>query len=245
MQPLVFVILRHAQTSAQDMLWKRCHASVQEFHPEIPIVVISDNCTYSIEGEYPNTSFITSEFPCAGEVLPYYYFLRHKWAERMVFLHDSMILIHPLNFTEINEYPIKFLWHFTIHCCDDNKVIVPLIKSLPNNAPLLIMYANTSAWDGCFGVASTIRLDFLQSLEEDYKLFSTVIQTVKNRDHRMAMERIFAVAVYTKYPFPRNRQSICGCIHDMPFRWTELNEQTLGILKNTYPYPIVKSWYGR
>jgi hypothetical protein len=246
MHSIIVVILRHARTPEQDVLWKRCHASVREFHPDIPIVVISDNSTYPLEEGYPNTTFITSEFPGAGELLPYYYFLQHKWAERMVFLHDSMMLIRPLNFAELEKYPVRFLWYFDNHQWDDNSVIVPFIQSLPNNAPLLAMHANTAAWDGCFGVASTIRLDFLEQLEKDYAFFTTLVHTVRTRDHRMAMERVFAIAVFTILPsLPRNEHSLCGRIHDMPFRWSELTAQKIEILKHTYPFPIVKSWHSR
>jgi hypothetical protein len=245
MDPLVIVILRHVRTAAQDLLWRRCMASVREFHPDIPIVVINDNCTIPITDTCHNTTFITSEFPGAGELLPYYYYLQHKWAEQILFLHDSMMLIRPLNVAELKKYPVRFLWHFSDHQWDDDSTIVPFLQSLPNNVDILAMHANKSAWDGCFGVASTVRLDFLQRLEEDHSFFTTLVRTVSTRDHRMAMERAFAVIVFAKTPFPRNEPSICGCIHDMPFRWSEMTPPKIEILKQIYPYSIIKSWHGR
>ena len=117
------VLLRHARTPDQDQLWKRCYASIREFHPDIHVVIISDNSTIPITDSLSNTTLIESEFPSAGELLPYYYFLKHHWANRIIFLHDSMLLIKPLNFAEIEKYPARFLWHFNNHQWDNDDVI--------------------------------------------------------------------------------------------------------------------------
>jgi hypothetical protein len=239
------VLLRHARTPVQDQLWKKCYASIREFHPDTPVIIISDNSTIPITDSLSNTTLIESEFPGAGELLPYYYFLKHHWTERIVFLHDSMLLIKPLNFAEIEKYPARFLWHFSDHQWDDDKVILPFLSELKNSETLVPMFRNKAAWDGCFGVASTITYNFLSQLNDKYDFFTQLTNRVRTRDHRMAMERAFAVAVFCEAPFPRNERSLCGCIHDMPFRWSTITEDKIATLKRIYPYSIIKTWHGR
>lgn len=245
MTTAIVLLLRHARTPAQDQLWKRCYASIREFHPDIPVVIISDNSTIPITESLANTTLIESEFPGAGELLPYYYFLKHHWTDRIVFFHDSMLLIKPLNFAEIEKYPVRFLWHFSDHQWDDDKVIQPLLAELKNCDGLLAMFRNKTAWDGCFGVASTITYEFLGMLNEKYGFFDILIRKVNNRDHRMAMERAFAVAIFCEAPFPRPERSLNGCIHDMSLCWSEMTPDKIATLKRVYPFSIIKSWHGR
>jgi hypothetical protein len=237
-------ILRHANTPDQDNLWKRCLASVLHFHNDIGIVIIDDNSTIPIE-ESSFYTIVKSEFSGAGELLPYYYYLKYKWSERMIFLHDSMLLTHPFDFDKIDKYPICYLWHFIIHNCDNRPLINRFLQILKNKDELISMFNNNKLWDGCFGVASTVRLDFLERFEEKYEFFSRLTPLVKTREDRMAMERVFSIAVFCEHPFPRNASSLCGCIHDMPFHWQEITAERIAHLTAHYPHSIIKTWCGR
>ena len=88
-QTTVFVILAHVRNETDDRLWRKCYKSVRKFYPKIPIVIIDDNSPLPVSADtLSNTSVIRSEFPGGGELLPYYYFLKYRWAKKMVFLHD-------------------------------------------------------------------------------------------------------------------------------------------------------------
>ena len=91
----VFVILRHLRTTRDNDLWISSYNSIRKFYTN-KIVIIDDNSAINtVDGKLVNTEVIKSEFNGAGEILPYYYFLKYKWADRMVFLHDSMFINRP------------------------------------------------------------------------------------------------------------------------------------------------------
>ena len=56
-----------------------------------------------------NTTIINSEFKKRGELLPYYYYLRHQFCKTAVILHDSVFLNQKMDFT-VNDY--KMIWDF-------------------------------------------------------------------------------------------------------------------------------------
>lgn len=76
-------------------------------------MIIDDNSTINtVNGKLVNTEVIDSEYNGAGEILPYYYFLQHKWADRMIFLHDSMFMNRHFTPNELDS-PIRFHWEFS------------------------------------------------------------------------------------------------------------------------------------
>jgi SAM-dependent methyltransferase len=120
---IVFVITRAIQVEQHKELWYRCYRSIRQFYKNIKIVIIDDNShlTDNRDAETLNTLFIKSEFPRAGEILPYYYFLKQKWADKMIVLHDSMFLAREFTDIELNG-SVKFLWHFSNHKWDDDQL---------------------------------------------------------------------------------------------------------------------------
>lgn len=81
-ETLVFVILTHAKDDKSRLLWKRAYDSIRKFYPEHTIVIIDDNSPHPTTYEgLKNVCMIRSEYPGAGELLPYLYFLRYQWAE--------------------------------------------------------------------------------------------------------------------------------------------------------------------
>lgn len=167
--PYVFVILSHVRNANDDKLWRRCYQSIKKFHPEAPIVIIDDNSRIPIsDNSLDNTILIRSEYPGAGELLPYHYFLTYKWAKKMVFLHDSMFLKRPFSNSELN-HSVKFLWHFQDHTWDDDQTINMLLAYLPHSADLInYNIQKKSQWNGCFGVVSIIDLNLLEQVESKY-----------------------------------------------------------------------------
>lgn len=107
----VFVILRNIQNAHDNDLWISSYNSIRKFYKN-KIIIIDDNSKINtVNGKLVNTDIIYSEWNGAGEVLPYYYFLQHKWADRMIFLHDSMFLHRRFTDSELDN-DIRFHWYF-------------------------------------------------------------------------------------------------------------------------------------
>ena len=74
----VFIILRHLRNIRDNDLWISSYNSIRRFYRN-KIIIIDDNSTVNtLNGKLINTEVIKSEFPGAGEILPYYYFLKNK-----------------------------------------------------------------------------------------------------------------------------------------------------------------------
>lgn len=233
----VFVILAHVQKAEDHALWQRCHTSIRQFYPEAPIVIIDDSSIQPLKGNLENTAFIRSAYPGRGELLPYYYFLKERWADKMIFLHDSMFLQRPFTEEEL-DHPIKFHWYFKNHEWDENQNIALLLERLN-------LFEETTSWYGCFGTASIIDLSLLEEVESKYNFTQALLPVVKSRSMRMALERVFAIVMFKERYVTKKECSNFGSIHDYPFAFKELNEKMLKVIQLHYPGAILKTWHGR
>jgi|GEM_PF-2040692 len=245
--PLVFVILTHVTDEKTASLWKKTHDSVREFYPTDPIVVIDDNSTIAPNAAgLKNVTVIRSEYPGAGELLPYIYFLKHQWADRMVFLHDSMYMVRPFSKEEVAPL-VKFHWHFSDHQWDGETPIEELLAKLKGfEEEGLIAFKRSEKWDGCFGVASLIHIDVLKDLKTRYGFPGRLKKSVNMRLHRMALERVFAILVTKAGYFEGQKTSNFGSIHEFPYAFhREVSEQDLQSISSKYSGAIIKTWHGR
>jgi hypothetical protein len=242
----VFVILCHIRDSKDDMLWRRCYLSIRQFYPNTPIVIIDDNSKIGFLDDIKlhNTIIIKSKYPGAGELLPYYYFLKYKWSDKMIFLHDSMYIKRPFTNSELS-HPLKFHWHFDKHAFDDDNKIDMLLANLRNSNKLINYNHQKSLWHGCFGVACLIDLHILKKIEYKYSLITSLIDKIKSRDDRMALERIFALILFKEGYVNQASCSNFGCIFDYPQAFQDVDEKILKHLELTYPGAILKTWHGR
>lgn len=242
----VFVILAHVRNEEDNKLWTRCYHSVREFYPKTPIIIIDDNSALPITNQgLENTTVIRSKYPCAGELLPYYYFLKNKWADKMIFLHDSMLLRRQFTHQELNV-PIKFHWYFDLHCWDDDTLINSLLSHLSYADELIDYNVNhKEAWNGCFGVASIIDLNVLEKVEKKYGLTGALKTVIKIRDQRSALERVFGIIMFKEKYVNKNNCANFGNIVQFPHYYSYINDQTVEELKQTYPGAILKTWQGR
>lgn len=242
---LVFVILTHVRSENENKLWKRCHASIREFYPDTQIVIINDNSKkFFLKKKLNNTVVIKSDYPGAGELLPYYYFLKYKWASKMVFLHDSMFLKRKFSDAEL-DHKIKFHWCFGDHSADDDMRIDALLGKLQYSDDLISYNHEKSLWNGCFGVTSIIDLSLLITIENKYGLTASLIDQIKCRNDRMALERIFAIVMFKEGSVTGADCSNFGSIFDYPGCWEKVGDNFLDYLKTTYPGAILKTWHGR
>jgi hypothetical protein len=246
----VFVILRNIRTVSDNDLWISAYNSIRKFYTN-KIVIIDDNSSINtVDGKLINTTVIKSEFNGAGEILPYYYFLQNKWADRMIFLHDSMFINRPFRPIEL-EGNIKFHWYFTSNGYDDYKKISNYISLLKNRSDVESFINNSNnQWYGCFGGASICNLDLLEILEENFALFKNLIFLMRSRKDREAFERLLGIVLFYMGEITKDQCSNYGDILKYPDAFKpELNinfETSAHILKQSnYDTAIIKVWRGR
>ena len=236
-----FIILRHVICSKTNEYWKECYTCIKRFYPKSRILIIDDNSNYSFVTNDPldNTMIIQSEFPKRGEFLPYYYYLKTKFCETAVMLHDSMFIKKYISFN-VNKY--KMLWDFhKRHIADSisfkhqNLMLYAL-----NNEKLNSFYnkKDIGIWDGCFGCMSVIKYDYLKLIDSEYRI-ACLIPYITCRDSRCAFERIIGCLLQINIKEP----SLFGSIFDY-CKWGLSYDK---YIKNEYSdhLPIIKVWSGR
>lgn len=245
----VFVILRHIRTTRDNDLWISSYNSIRKFYTN-KIIIIDDNSSLNtVDGKLNNTEIIKSEFNGAGEILPYYYFLKYKWADRMIFLHDSMFINRTFRDTEL-EGDIKFHWHFTGNNHDDYRKIINYILMLKNCTELQAFVTDPETiWFGCFGATTICNLSTIQYLEEEYKIFSSLVLSIRTRKDRETFERVFGIVLYYEGIFNNENCSNYGNILKYPGAFESENnnmETATHILRQKgYDSAIIKVWRGR
>jgi hypothetical protein len=244
----VFVILRHLRNVRDNDLWINSYNSIRKYYTN-KIIIIDDNSSVNtVDGKLVNTDVIKSEFNGAGEILPYYYFLKNKWADRMIFLHDSMFINRPFKDSEL-EGDVKFHWYFTSNGFDDYRKIISYISLLKNNLDLQD-YARDSEpkWLGCFGGGAICDLKTIEYLEKEYKLFNSLVFSIKTRKDRETFERILGIVLFYDGIVNENCSNF-GDIVKYPGAFESENnnyETASHILRQKgYDTAIIKVWRGR
>jgi hypothetical protein len=245
----VFVILRNLRTTRDNDLWISSYNSIRNFYTN-KIIIIDDNSSINtVDGKLDNTEIIKSEFNGAGEILPYYYFLKYKWADRMIFLHDSMFINRPFRDTEL-EGNIKFHWYFSGTKQGDFRKITNYLSMLTNNTELQAFATDPETiWYGCFGAASICDLSMIQYLEEEYKIFSNLVLSIRTRRDRETFERVFGIVLYYEGILIDANCSNYGDILKYPgaFESENNNAETAAhiLRQRSYDTAIIKVWRGR
>jgi len=241
----VFVILRHIRNTRDNDLWISCYNSIRQFYTN-QIIIIDDNSSINtVNGKLVNTEIIQSEFNGAGEILPYHYFLKHKWADRMVFLHDSMFMNRVFLDTEL-QGSIRFHWHF------ENKSENPKMStflSMLLHSDVISEFIQTSEWRGCFGGTSIVDWEVVEKLEETYGLLSRLILFIRTRSDREMFERVLGMIVAYEGLIQADHYSNFGDILNYP-KYFETQIQTMdfarqSVMQHGYDTAIVKVWKGR
>jgi hypothetical protein len=241
----VFVILRHIRNTRDNDLWISCYNSIRQFYTN-QIIIIDDNSSINtVNGKLVNTEIIQSEFNGAGEILPYHYFLKNKWADRMVFLHDSMFINRVFLDTEL-QGSIRFHWHF------ENKSVNPKMStflSMLLHSDVIEEFIQHSEWRGCFGATSIVDLEVVEKLEATYGLFSRLILSIRTRSDREMFERVLGMIIAYEGLVQAENYSNFGDILKYPNSFeTQIQTMDLArqaVLQKGYDTAIVKVWKGR
>jgi hypothetical protein len=245
----VFVILRHLRTIKDNDLWISSYNSIRKFYKN-KIIIIDDNSSINtVNGKLFNTEVIYSEFSGAGELLPYYYFAKHKWADNMIFLHDSMFLNRPFKDQELDS-DVKFHWYFESNSFDDSHKIQRYISLLNNGSELTEFTSKPeNKWKGCFGAATIISSELVQYIEEKYHIFTQLCFIIKTRKDRETFERLLGIVLFYEEGVNIASCSNFGDILRFPnaFNSENNNIETAShtVRSHGYDTAILKVWRGR
>jgi len=224
MYDLIFIITRCVQKAEHNRLYQECYRCIRALYDN-PIYIIDDNSNkdYLITIDMSGVEVIQSEFPGAGEILPYYYLYHRKLAKKAIILHDSMFIQSKIDFNTVEDY--KFLWYFR----PDNKIkevkdkLCDVVSSLPVHEDFYDLIFEYK-WSGCFGACMVITLDFLSEIQEKIGILD-IIKDISIRSDRCMLERLIAICAYYMNNKEPSEISLLGSIHDQPFRWAFTYEE--------------------
>jgi len=249
-----FIITRHVNSEKTNNYWNRSIQCIQRFYPNKKIIIIDDNSNYNYvksNFDYKNIEIIQSEYPGRGELLPYYYFFKHHFFRNAIIIHDSVFFHKRINFEKISNIKVLPFWYFIKDCENIQRTlnILDVLNNKNNIKKKIILNDNVlgldhDKWYGCFGVQSYINLDFLNFIENKYKLFR-LLKIVKCRQDRCCLERIFGIIFSLEYPELLRQKSLLGDIFNYQ-KWGYTYDNYINDLnQRKIPVPIVKIWTGR
>ena len=120
-------------------------------------------------------TIIQSEYIGRGELLPFVYFLKYKWFDNAIIIHDSVFIHNRIPFEKFTM-PVVPFWH---HIYDKENLpnLLRICSGLKNTytlnqrlygSEINILGIQKSNFNLCFGVQSYINLSFLEMLENKY-----------------------------------------------------------------------------
>lgn len=251
-----FIITRHVNSETTNKYWNQSVKLIRTHYPHNKIIIIDDNSKEEyIRGdyEYKNVEIIKSEYPKRGELLPYIYYLKHKWFDNAIILHDSVFIHRKINFDNIN-LPVLPLWH---HVYDKEHLgnlirIASHLKHFPElKQKLLGSEINVLGMGGnnknnlCFGAQCFINLKFLIHIEKKYNI-SNLVNAIHCRKDRCGLERIMGLLFCLESRNVCKVGSLFGDILAQPraFKYT-YDTYMNDFKKNKIPSIFVKVWTGR
>lgn len=244
----VFVLLRHIRQPSDNELWISSYNSIRRYYTN-KIVIIDDNSQLNtVNGKLYETEIMTSDYAGAGETLPYYYFLMHRWADRMIFLHDTMFLYRPFRAEEVDTEG-RFHWSFRADKAPVEERLRSFLPSLRNHKELVGLLSRSDDWRACFGVAMVVGLPVVEALEEKYKLFSTMVMMIRNRKDREMAERLVGLVFFHEGYVSLETCDTFGDILKYPKAfegsWSNLATARYQLEQAGYDSAIMKVWRGR
>jgi hypothetical protein len=249
-----FIISRHVKNEKTNRYWNQAVRLLRTFYPLKKIVIIDDNSdARHVKAEFPyrNLEVIQSEFPGRGELLPYYYFFKHRWFANAVIMHDSVFFHKRVSFEKYLGRRVVPLWHFNPD--KENFVnslrIASVLKNGGNVKRSLIGHdvnvlgITKAGWRGCFGVQAFINHGFLSMLQTKYNIFR-MLSNVKCRLDRCCLERIMGVLFCLEAP-EAEKISAFGVIFQY-MRWGYTFDEYMNDIKHGVAVkPVIKTWTGR
>jgi hypothetical protein len=238
-----FIVTRCVKKPQHNTLYKECYEAIRKYHPELKIIFIDDNSDKEILDDYPmtNVEIISSEYPAAGEYLPYWYLLQRKMFKKAIFLQDSVILNGRISYEGVDDY--MYLYENPPMQLNDTLNLLNITKDSEN----IIKYYNHNEWKGCWGSMMIITSEFITALEEKVGI-SVWKDVIKTRVQRIALESAIGIAcMYTKRD--KEKYSLFGKWEDSKTYKDPGNENhTIEMYltdKTLITDPLIKIWNGR
>jgi len=250
-----FILLRHVNSFKTNLYWNQSIRLLRKYYPNNNIIIIDDNSNLEYLITESNTNLdkvitITSEYKGRGELLPYIYFLKHKWFDNAVIIHDSVFIHTTIDFEQISKNinnTAILLWYFGNNDSEiDNILRISKNLNYYNDIQQNIINWNQHKWHSCFGAMSLINYNFLTNLNNKYNL-NNLITVILNRSDRCAMERIIGILIYLETT--HNKLSIFGCINNshpesLLCDYT-FEKYIIAYNLDELPNNVIKVWTGR
>jgi FkbM family methyltransferase len=235
-----FIILRNVRNERTDKYWQESYNCIRSLYKHNKIVIIDDNSDPNFLASSPddeNLTIINSEYKGRGELLPYIYYIKNKWFDNAIILHDSVFIKSAINL-EFKNY--KFLWGF--HGIGDHHESQELLLNSLENQDELRQFRQNQNWTGCFGCMMIINYSYLLAVHKRFNFFN-LLDLIVNRDRRCAFERIIALTMqaYNKTV----NDTLLGSIHSYSEWAYTFEEYEKDKRSNQVRLPLIKVWSGR
>lgn len=249
-----FILTRHVTSAVVNKYWNHCLRLLHKFYPGTPVIIIDDHSRPEFVHVDPDVAegltVIHSEHPGRGELLPYLYYLRHRWFPRAVILHDSAFIQRHIPFDQI-RVPAMPLWHAprdrenVANVARLTAAMAPAAAMLSCNAAGAIRALGDARGSICFGAMSVIQWSFLAHLEIKYGLMR-LIPVIRTREDRCSFERVMGAIFCAECPILRTCPSLFGNIGDVrlahKYTWAQYEDDRK---HNRALAPLIKVWTGR
>jgi len=241
-----FIITRHVNSEKTNKYWNINVRLLNRFYPNKLIVIIDDNSNKNYLKQLfklKNLLVIQSEYPKKGELLPYIYYIYNKWFDKAVIIHDGVFFHKRIPF-EIIKSPVISLWHFNNHY---TRINLPNTLKVANYSKYskFIKYnlSKNTIYNGCFGVQSVIKHNFLVYLNNKYKL-QNLIHGVHSREDRCSLERIMGLLFFLE---TKIKTSVLGSIFKQNFEanYYTFDKYINDIKRKRIPSYVIKVFTGR
>jgi hypothetical protein len=250
-----FIITRHVNSVQTNKYWNHNIKLIRTHYPFKKIVIIDDNSNYAFvkaDFSYRNLEIIQSEYPGRGELLPYIYYLRHKWFDNAVIIHDSVFFHKRIPFESI-KVPVLPFWHHPYDKEHLNNLLRisgylkngSFIRQRLSGNEINILGMNEDKFNLCFGGQCYINHSFLSNLERKYNI-SNLVHAVTCRTDRCGLERILGLLFNNEFKQLSKIKSFYGDIrtHHLSFNYNFDNKLS-DFRKNIIHGTLVKVWTGR
>jgi len=258
MKQFGFIITRRVNSTATNKYWNQNIKLLRTLYPNAQIVIIDDNSIQKLivpDFEYKNLTIIQSEYPGRGELLPYIYYLKHRWFENAIILHDSVFIHKRIPFETFN-FKVLPLWHSTYFNESPSNLLLNISNHLKNNHTiknkltnetniLETMTSNQNKRKLCFGVMAYINYQFLQAINNKY-VITNLTNAIHCRNDRCGLERIMGIIFSNESPNLKSLPSLFGDIfkHHRVFKYN-LENYEMDLKSGVLPSSTIKIWTGR
>jgi hypothetical protein len=257
-----FIITRHVISIETNKYWNLNVKLLRILYPFAQIVVIDDNSIQKLivpDFEYKNLTIIQSEYPARGELLPYIYYLKYRWFENAIILHDSVFIHKRIPFETFN-FKVLPLWHETYDKENlsnllrlsnhlNNNHIIKHILTYNNKTNVLEMMPSKQTKRNepilCFGAMAYINYQFLQEIDNKYAI-TKLTNAIHCRNDRCGLERIMGIIFLIENPRITYLPSLFGSIFKHPHNFKyNLEQYEMDFKSGVLPSSTIKIWTGR